>query len=308
MTTISFEDRVVLVTGGGRGLGAAYSREVARRGASVVVADNGCDLDGNGHDPAPAHEVAGAIVADGGRAVPYTEDLSVEKGGQMAVELAVGEYGRLDAIIANAGNVFNGPVENWSTERFESLLRHHLVGAFNVVRPGFEVMKQAGYGRIVLVSSAAGIFGQHGMLGYSTAKTGMIGLMNILCLEGSERGIAANAIMPMARTRMADAVTGAGADDPEGSAFLDTMRQDQVAPVVAYLASEACTANQTVFSAFMGRVAAVQIGVTRGWKSPDGNVSAEDVAEHLPEILDTTGLLVPRTLYDEMAHVTTPDQ
>jgi len=307
MTMVSFTDRVVLVTGGGRGLGAAYSREVARRGASVVVCDNGSDTDGHGYDPTPARDVAAAIVADGGTAVACTEDIRTEKGGQIAVELAEGQYGRLDAIIANAGNVFNAPVGDWPTERFESLLRHHLVGAFHVVRPGFEVMKRAGYGRIVLVASAAGVFGQHGMLGYSTAKTGMLGLMNVLSLEGAECGIATNAIMPMARTRMADAVTGVGADDPDGSAFLDTLRQDQVAPVVAYLASEACTQTQTVFSAFMGRVAAVQIGITRGWTSPDGSLSAEDVATHLPEILDTTGLLVPRTLYDEMGYVTAPE-
>ncbi|MDX1886621.1 SDR family NAD(P)-dependent oxidoreductase [Mycolicibacterium sp. 120270] len=303
MSIVSFTDRVVLVTGGGRGLGAAYSLEVARRGAAVVVADNGGDLDGNGHDPAPANDVVRAILAEGGRAVACTEDLSTEKGGQMAVDLAEREYGRLDAIIANAGNVFNAPVDDWPSDRFSSLLRHHLLAAFNVVRPGFTVMKRARYGRVVLVSSSAGIFGQHGMLGYATAKTGMLGLMNIVSLEGADCGIAANAIMPMARTRMADGVTGAGADDPDGSGFLDTLRQDQVAPVVAYLASEACTTTQTVLSAFLGHVAALQIGLTRGWTAPGGHLTAEDVAAHLPEILSTDDILVPRTLYDEMAHV-----
>jgi NAD(P)-dependent dehydrogenase (short-subunit alcohol dehydrogenase family) len=308
MSTVSFTDRVVLVTGGGRGLGAAYAPEVARRGAAVVVADNGADLDGNGHDPAPAHDVAAAIVADGGRAFACTEDLSTEKGGQTAVEGAMGEYGRLDAIIANAGNVFNAPVGDWPTDRFQSLLRHHLLSAFGVVRPGFAVMKQAGYGRVVLVSSSAGVFGQHGMLGYATAKTGMLGLMNIVSLEGADCGITANAIMPMARTRMADGVTGAGAEDPDGSPFLDTLRQDQVAPVVAYLASEACTTTRTVLSAFLGHVAALQIGITRGWTAPEGRLTAEDVAAHLPEIVDATDIRVPRTLYDEMAYVMAPDQ
>jgi NAD(P)-dependent dehydrogenase (short-subunit alcohol dehydrogenase family) len=127
----------------------------------------------------------------------------------------VGEFGRLDAIIANSGNVFNAPVGDWPSDRFESLLRHHLLGAFHVVRPGFEVMKRAGFGRIVLV---------------------------------------------------------------------------------AYLAGETCTQTQTVFSAFMGHVAALQIGITRGWTAADGSLSAEDVAAHIPEILDATGLLVPRTL------------
>ena len=307
-SAVSFTNRVVLVTGGGRGLGAAYSMEVARRGAAVVVADNGADLNGDGHDPAPAHDVVAAIVAEGGRAVACTEDLSTEKGGQMAVDAAEGEYGRLDAIIANAGNVFNAPVGDWPTDRFQSLLRHHLLAAFHVIRPGFTVMKRAGYGRVVLVSSSAGIFGQHGMLGYSTAKTGMLGLMNIVSLEGADCGITANAIMPMARTRMADGVTGAGAEDPDGSAFLDSLRQDQVAPVVAYLASEACTATQTVLSAFLGRVAALQIGITRGWTAPEGRLTAEDIAAHMPEIIDATDILVPRTLYDEMAYVTAPDQ
>ena len=307
MSTVTFEGRVVIVTGGGRGLGAAYSREVARRGAAVVVADNGCDLDGNGHNPVPAHDIAAAIVADGGRAVVCTGDMSTEKGGQMAVDVAEGEFGRLDAIIANAGNVFNAPIGDWPTDRFESLLRHHLLAAFHVIQPGFKIMKRAGYGRIVLVASSAGIFGQHGMLGYATAKTGMLGLMNVLSLEGSEFGIAANAIMPMARTRMADAVTGVGADDPNGSGFLDTLRQDQVAPVVAYLASEACTQTQTVFSAFMGRVAALQIGLTRGWTAPNGSLSADDIVAHLPEVLDSTDLLVPRTLYDEMGYVMSPE-
>lgn len=307
MSTVTFKDRVVLVTGGGRGLGAAYSREVARRGASVVVCDNGSDLDGNGHDPAPAQDVAAAITADGGRAVACTEDVSTEKGGQLAVDLAESAYGRLDAIIANAGNVYSAPIAHWPTDRFESLLRNHLVAAFNVVRPGFAVMQRAGYGRIVLVSSAAGVFGQHGMLGYSTAKTGMLGLMNIVSLEGADCGVRANAIMPMARTRMADHVAGVGSDDPDGSAFLDTMRQDQVAPVVAYLASESCAVNQTVFSAFMGRVAAVQIGETRGWTARGGSFSADDVAAHLPEILDPAELLIPRTLYDEMGYAMSPE-
>jgi NAD(P)-dependent dehydrogenase (short-subunit alcohol dehydrogenase family) len=304
LRTISFANRVVLVTGGGRGLGAAYCREVASRGASVVVADNGSDLSGEGRDPEPAHAVAAAIVADGGRAIACTEDLATEKGGQLAVELAEREFGRLDAIIANAGNMFNGPIVDWPTDRFESLLRNHLLAAFHVIRPGFAAMKKGGYGRVVVVSSSAGIFGLHEMIGYAAAKTGMLGLMNVVSLEGADYGITANAIMPMARTRMADGVTGFSDDNSDDSGAMDTMRQDQVAPVVAYLASQACSLNRTVLSALMGRVAALQVGITRGWTAPTGSFSAEDVATHLPEILDTTELLVPRSLYEEMAYVT----
>lgn len=308
MTEISFADRVVIVTGGGRGLGESYCHELARRGAAVVVHDNGADTAGSGHDPGPANDVAAAIVAEGGRAVPCTADASTADGGQQAADLAVDQYGRLDAIVANAGIAFSAPLQAWPAERFEAALRHHVLAAFNVIRPGFEVMKRAGYGRLVFVSSAAGVFGQHGMAGYSAAKTGMLGLMNVAGLEGADVGITANAIMPMARTRMADAVMGEASQTPEGSAFLDTLRRDQVAPVVAYLASEACTQTQTVLSAFRGRVAALQIGVTRGWSSPGSSFSAEDVASHLTEIFDTTDLLVPRSLYDEMAYDAVRDQ
>lgn len=302
MTGVSFTDRVAIVTGGGRGLGEAYCHELARRGAAVVVHDNGVDAAGRGHDPAPATDVVAAITAAGGRAVACTSDASTEDGGQTAVDLAMREYGRLDAIIANAGIIHDDSLSDWPTERFEALLRHHLLAAFHVVRPGFAVMKLAGYGRLVFVSSAAGVFGQPGLTGYATAKMGMLGLMNIAALEGAEFGIMANAIMPMADTRMAAALMAEAAQTPDGRAFLETLRLDQVAPVVAYLASDSCTATHTAFSAFRGRVAALQIGVTRGWTSPTGSITAEDVATHLAEIVDTTKILVPGSIFDEMAY------
>ena len=301
MTAISFANRVVLVTGGGRGLGEAYCRELARRGAAVVVHDNGADTAGSGHDPAPAGAVADAITAAGGRAVACASDASTEDGGREAIDLAVNEYGRLDAIVANAGIIHDDPLSDWPTERFEAVLRHHLLAAFHVVRPGFSVMKEARYGRLVFVSSAAGMFGQPGLVGYAAAKAGMLGLMNVAALEGAEFGITANAIMPMAGTRMADALMREAAQTPDGREFLDTLRVDQVAPVVAYLASDACKMTHTALSAFRGRVAALQIGVTQGWFSPTGRFTAEDVAKHLGEITDNTRLSVPGSIFDEVA-------
>lgn len=304
MSEVSFGGRVALVTGGGRGLGEAYCRELASRGAAVVVHDNGADTSGRDADPTPALDVAAAIRAEGGRAVACITDASTEDGGREAVDTAVGEFGRLDVVVANAGIIHNDALEDWPTERFEALHRHHVLAAFHVVRPAFSVMKAARYGRLVFVSSAAGVFGQPGLTGYATAKTGMLGLMNVAALEGAEFGIAANAVMPMAGTRMARALMGEFAESPDGRAFLDTLRADQVAPVVAYLASEACSRTHTVLSAFKGRVAALQIGVTRGWASSSGRLSAEDVASHLSEITDTTDLLVPGSIFDEMAYLT----
>lgn len=301
MTEISFTERVAIVTGGGRGLGEAYCRELARRGAAIVVHDNGADTKGNGCDPAPAHELAAAIVADGGRAIACTTDASTEEGGAEAIALALRQFGRIDVVIANAGIIHEDKLEDWPTERFEALLRHHLLAAFHVVRPAFAEMKRARYGRLIFVSSAAGVFGQPGLVGYATAKTGMLGLMNVAALEGAEFGITANAVMPMAGTRMALALMGEAGETADAKAFLDTLRVDQVAPVVAYLASEACTDTHTVLSAFRGRVAALQIGVTRGWTSPTGDLSAEDVAAHRSDITDTRRLLVPGSIFDEMA-------
>jgi NAD(P)-dependent dehydrogenase (short-subunit alcohol dehydrogenase family) len=299
---ITLVGRVAIVTGGGRGLGEGYAHELARRGAQVVVHDNGSDAAGNGRDPEPAHSVAEAITASGGRAVPCTADASTEAGGAEAVELALREFGKLDIIVANAGNINSAPVADCTTDQFRSTLTNHLLAAFHVVRPGFAQMKKSGYGRLVFVSSAAGIFGQPGLLCYATAKTGMLGMMNVAAIEGSELGITANAIMPMAATRMAAALFGEAIEAPEAREFLDSLRIDQVAPVVAFLASERCTATRTVLSAFRGRVAQLHIGVTNGWISPTGQFTAEDVEEHFSEVSDTSRLLYPETIFDEIAH------
>jgi NAD(P)-dependent dehydrogenase (short-subunit alcohol dehydrogenase family) len=302
---ISFADRVAIVTGGARGLGAAYVRELACRGAAVVIADSGVLPDGSRPDPAPAQHLAQAITSQGGRAVACAADAGSEHGGQEAIELAINEFGTLDIVVANAGIIHNGTLPDWSTAQFEAQLHHHLLAAFHVVRPAFAVMKSAGYGRLVFVSSAAGVFGQAGLTGYAAAKTGMLGLMNVAAIEGADYGIKANAIMPMGDTRMATAILGEAANTQDARAFLETMRLDQVAPVVGYLASEKCTSTHATFSAFCGRVGLLQIGVTSGWFSPDSTLTAEDVATHLHEITDPGTMLVPSSIVDEIAYVTT---
>lgn len=268
----------------------------------MIVHDNGSDASGTGSDSGPARAVADAIVGSGGQALACTTDASTEAGGAAAVELALREFGKLDVIVANAGNITSAPFSEVPSDTFDALLANHLKAAFHVVKPGFAAMKEAGYGRLVFVSSAAGVFGQPGLVGYATAKTGMLGMMNVAAIEGAEFGIAANAIMPMASTRMAAALFGEAVATPEAREFLDTLRIDQVAPVVAYLASERCTSTHTVLSAFQGRVAALQIGVTRGWWSPQPMFSAEDVEAHLSEITDATDILVPTSIFDEIAH------
>jgi NAD(P)-dependent dehydrogenase (short-subunit alcohol dehydrogenase family) len=300
---ISFANRVAVVTGGGRGLGRAYAKELAARGAAIVIHDYGSDTEGRGSDHRPAHAVADEIVAAGGRALACTTDASTEAGGRAAVDMAVEGFGRLDAVVANAGIIHSDRFDQWTTDRFEAQIRHHVLAAFHVVTPAFAVMKAAGYGRLVFVSSAAGVFGQPLVSGYATSKTAMIGLMNVAAIDGAEFGIKANAILPMADTRMASALMGEAGKTPEAREFLEQLRVDQVAPVVAYLASERCLATHTILSAFRGRVAAVTIGVNKGWCSPTGSLTAEDVAAHLGEINDTEGMLVPGSIFDEMEDV-----
>ena len=164
---ISFTNRVAVVTGGGRGLGRAYAKELAGRGAAVIVHDYGTDTEGMGSDPRPAHAVAEEIVTAGGRAMACTTDASTEAGGRAAVDMAVEEFGRLDAVVANAGIIHGDRFDEWTTDRFEAQLRHHVLAAFHVVTPAFAVMKAAGYGRLVFVSSAAGVFGQPLVSGYA---------------------------------------------------------------------------------------------------------------------------------------------
>lgn len=212
--TIDFQGRVAIVTGGARGLGAAYVRELAQRGAAVVVHDLGGAPDGKGADPRPAHEIVESIAAAGGRAVACTTDASTSEGGRASVQAAIDNFGRLDAVIANAGIIHSDELAEWPTERFEAHIQHHLLAAFHVIKPAFAVMKSAGYGRLVFVSSAAGVFGQPGLAGYATAKTAMLGLMNVAAIEGAEFGIKANAIMPMGDTRMARALMGEVGESP----------------------------------------------------------------------------------------------
>ena len=270
----------------------------------MIVHDSGVQTDGDGGDPEPAQTVAAEIQRWGGRAIACTTDASTPEGGRAAVDLATERFGRLDVVVANAGIIHSATFDSWTAERFEALIRNHLLAAFHVVVPAFAVMKSARYGRLVFVSSAAGVFGQPGLTGYAAAKTGMLGLMNVAAIEGAEFGITANAVMPMAGTRMAQALLGEAAQTPEARAFLDSMRADQVAPVVAYLASERCTATHTVLSAFSGRVAALKVGVTAGWFSPAGSFSAEDVEANLSVVMDMDNMLVPGSIVDEISFVT----
>jgi NAD(P)-dependent dehydrogenase (short-subunit alcohol dehydrogenase family) len=278
---LRFDDRVAIVTGAGRGLGREYAQLLASRGAKVVVNDPGGSLGGDGVDTVPAERVVGEITAAGGQAVACTASVATREGGDAIIRTALEHYGGIDILIHNAGNVRRGSLKEMSYEDFDAVLDVHLRGAFNVVRSAFPVMCEAGYGRIVLTSSIGGLYGNHGVANYAAAKAGVIGLSNVVALEGAADGVLCNVIVPAAVTRMA-----AGIDT---SAY-PPMGPELVAPIVGWLAHESCSVTGEMFIALAGRVARAVIAESPGVCRPSWSV--EDVGEHLNAIRNLQAPLI----------------
>jgi NAD(P)-dependent dehydrogenase (short-subunit alcohol dehydrogenase family) len=281
VTALRFDGRVAVVTGAGRGLGRAYALLLGSLGARVLVDDPGGSLRGEGADAGPAEAVAAEIRAAGGTALACTASVSTPEGGAAVVAAALDSWGRLDVLVHNAGIVRAAPLTELSYEDFDAVLDVHLRGAFHLVRPAFPVLCAAGYGRIVLTSSIGGLYGNHGQANYAVAKAGVIGLSNVVALEGAGHGVRCNVIVPAAVTRMA-----AGLDT---SAY-PPMGADLVAPVVAWLAHESCSVSGEMLVSIAGRVARAFIGEAPGVYRPQWTV--QDVAAELAAIRDTTGAWV----------------
>jgi NAD(P)-dependent dehydrogenase (short-subunit alcohol dehydrogenase family) len=281
MHDLRFDNRVAVITGAGRGLGAAYAVLLASKGASVVVNDPGVSIEGDGVDAAPAQEVVREITAKGGRAVASTESVASREGGRAIIQAALDHYGRIDILVHNAGNVRRGTLKEISYDDFDAVLDVHLRGAFHVVRPAFPVMCEQRYGRIVLTSSIGGLYGNHQVANYCAAKAGLIGLSNAVALEGSAEGVKCNVIIPAAVTRLAK-----GRDT---SAY-PPMQPDLVAPTVAWLAHESCSITGEMLIAIAGRVAKAVIAETPGVYRQSWTI--EEVAEQMPAIVNTDTLKI----------------
>jgi NAD(P)-dependent dehydrogenase (short-subunit alcohol dehydrogenase family) len=273
VSELRFDDRVAVVTGAGRGLGRAYALLLASRGAKVVVNDAGGSLAGEGIDVGPAEQVVGEITAAGGEAVACTASVATREGGDAILNTALEQYGRIDILIHNAGNVRRAPLNEMTGDDFDAVLDVHLRGAFHVVRPAFSAMCDAGYGRIVLTSSIGGLYGNHDVANYAAAKAGLIGLSNVAALEGAAEGVLCNVIVPSAVTRMAEGI--------DISAY-PPMGTELVAPVVGLLAHETCPVNGEMLIAIAGRVARAVIAETPGVQRPSWSI--EDVAEQIDAV------------------------
>ncbi|MDP7723363.1 SDR family NAD(P)-dependent oxidoreductase [Mycobacterium sp. TY814] len=281
MTELRFDGRVAVITGAGRGLGREYALMLAARGAKIVVNDTGGTLTGDGTNAIPAQEVTAEISAAGGTAVSCAESVTTPAGGQAIIQTALDHFGRVDILIHNAGNVRRGSLKELSYEDFDAVLDVHLRGAFHVVRPAFPLMCEAGYGRIVLTSSIGGMYGNHGVANYAAAKAGLIGLSNVVALEGAAEGVLCNVIVPSAVTRMAEGL--------DISAY-PPMGAELVAPVVGFLAHESCPINGEVLIAIAGRVARAVAAETPGVQRLAWTI--EDVAEQLYAVRDLSAPLV----------------
>ena len=273
MSELRFDGRVAVITGAGRGLGRAYALLLGSKGARVVVNDLGSSMKGDGADAGPAEEVAAEIRAAGGEAVACTESVATPEGGKAIIQAALDHYGKLDILIHNAGNVRYGSLKEISYEDFNAVVDVHLRGAFHVVRPAFPIMAAAGYGRIVLTSSVGGLYGNHRVVNYGVAKAGMIGLNNVIALEGEAEGVRSNIIVPGAVTRMAE-----GLDTSK----YPKMEPDMVAPAVGWLAHESCSITGEMLVSMAGRVGRAYIAETRGvYQDP---WSIEDIGARIDEI------------------------
>jgi NAD(P)-dependent dehydrogenase (short-subunit alcohol dehydrogenase family) len=291
MAESRFDGRVAVITGGGRGLGRSYALLLAAKGAKVVVNDPGGAMSGDAGDPGVAQALVDEIRAAGGEAVANTDSVATEQGGKAIIEAALDSYGRIDALIHNAGNVRYGTLSEISHEDFRAVVDVHLMGAFNVVRPAFPLMCAQEYGRIVLTSSIGGIYGNNRCVNYGVAKSGMIGLNNIAALEGENCNVKSNIIVPSAVTRMAE-----GIDITQ----YPPMEPELVAPVVGWLAHEDCSVTGEMIASIAGRIARCFIAETRGVYRPSWTI--EDVGEAMAQVHDK-GEVLDFGLHGHIDHI-----
>jgi NAD(P)-dependent dehydrogenase (short-subunit alcohol dehydrogenase family) len=289
MADLGFDGKVAIITGAGGGLGRSHALDLAKRGALVVVNDLGGSVDGEGGSHTAAQKVVDEIKAAGGEAVPNYDSVATPDGGESIVQTAVDAFGRVDIIINNAGILRDASFKNMTPDMLEPVLDVHLKGAFNVTRPAWQLMRDQGYGRIVNTSSGAGVFGNFGQTNYGAAKMGLVGFTRVLAVEGAKNNIKANAIAPVAKTRMTEEILGP---------IADKLGPEFVTPIVTFLAHESCPVTGEVYSVGGGRVARVFIGVTPGLVDP--GLTAESVRDHFDEIRDETDYTVPANLNEEL--------
>jgi len=292
MSEIRFDNRVAVITGAGGGLGKTYALELARRGAKVVVNDLGGAADGTGGGSSMADATVKEITEAGGAAVANYDSVATPEGGEAIIKTALDNFGQVDILINNAGILRDKTFVKLAPPDLKAVLAVHLEGAFYVSQPAFRVMKERGYGRLIFTASTAGIFGNFGQTNYGAAKFGLVGLSNVLAIEGAKYNIKSNAIAPIANTRMTKELLGP---------LADSLEPEQVTPLVCYLVSEESEITHEVFSVGGGKFSRIFVGMTPGWAAGKGaKPSIEEVRDHLDEIRNQEGYAVPGSIGDEI--------
>lgn len=276
---IDFQGRVAIVTGAGSGLGRSHALALASRGARVVVNDLGGAVDGTGGSAKAADQVVAEIKAAGGEAVPNHDSVSDAAGAARIVQAAMDAWGRVDVLVNNAGILRDKSFAKMELGDFDTVVDVHLLGSAYVTKAAWPVMQAQNYGRIVMTTSAAGLYGNFGQTNYAAAKLGLVGLMNALKQEGAKNGILVNTIAPVAATRMTEALFP--------PALLPHLKPEYITAAVVYLCSEACNVTGDIVSAGAGFYAKAQVVESEGvFFGAGASVSPEMIAENYGRITD----------------------
>jgi NAD(P)-dependent dehydrogenase (short-subunit alcohol dehydrogenase family) len=230
------------------------------------------------------------IVAAGGAAVADANDVSSSDGGEAIIRTATQAFGKVEIVVNNAGFVRDRSFHNLSDAELNAVLDVHVHGAFNVTRPAWRLMRDAGYGRVLFTTSAAGLWGNFGQTNYSTAKAGLIGLSHALAIEGAKYGITSNVIAPVAATAMTEGLLGK---------LTDVADPALVSPAVAWLCHESCDATGHVYSVGGGRIARVITALTPGFVSKDAPLTPELIRDHWAQISATEPSNVALSMADD---------
>ncbi|PCI53121.1 MAG: 3-oxoacyl-ACP reductase [Alphaproteobacteria bacterium] len=277
---IRFDGQVVIVTGGANGLGREHCLQLARLGAKVVVNDYGGNVEGTGTSGLPAQKVVDEIIAAGGEAIANGADITNMEQVLSMVENTMKAWGRVDILINNAGILRDKSFAKMALEDFEKVVNVHLYGALNCTKAVWDIMRAQTYGRILMTSSASGLFGNFGQSNYGAAKAGVVGLMNVLSIEGAKYNIQVNTLAPTAATRMLD---GLLADD-----VANLMGPELVAPGALYLVSESAP-SKTILGAGAGCFSVIRIYETAGHFVKGAALGVDDVADNWELISNIEG-------------------
>ena len=280
MGEIRFDGKVAVITGAGGGLGRSHALLFAQRGAKVVVNDLGGAADGTGAGKKMADKVVDEINAMGGVAVPNYDSVATMEGGANIIKTAVDSFGKVDILINNAGILRDVSFLKMTEDSWDIIFAVHVRGAFCVTKAAWPLMRDQGYGRIIMTTSAAGIYGNFGQANYSAAKMALIGLGQTLALEGKKYNVCANIIAPIADSRLTATVLP---DD-----IRMKLKSEYVSPLVAYLCSEVSTENGSLFEVGAGCFFHLKWYRSPGLILKTGEVTIENVAENFSKVKDMT--------------------